>query len=108
VRKGQCWRKPYLGTREFAAEFFTPDGNEMPVQEIIPIGSMLFDIFYDEKGKPSPLFFYDVAVMNGILECPQPENEKMMLSTHLRPGSDGEFSSIIYEFNQKEEKEVEI
>lgn len=108
VRKGQCWRKPYLGTREFAAEFFTPDGNEMPIQEIIPIGSMLFDIFYDEKGKPSPLFFYDVAVINGILECPQPENEKMMQSTHLQPGSDSEFSSIIYEFNQKEEKEVEI
>jgi CRISPR-associated protein Cas5d len=107
VKKGQCWRRPFLGTREFSAEFFIPDGNEQPIQEIMPIGSMLFDIFYDEKGKPLPLFFYDVALKNGILECPQSENEKMMLSSHFQPDSDSEFSSIIYEFNQKEEKEAE-
>jgi CRISPR-associated protein Cas5d len=76
VKRGQCWRRPYLGTREFAAEFYTPDGSEQPIPEIIPIGSMLFDIFFDEKGKPSPLFFYDVAVINGVLDCPQSENEK--------------------------------
>jgi len=108
VKKGQCWRRPFLGTREFSAEFFIPDGNEQPIKEILPIGSMLFDIFYDEKGKPSPLFFYDVAIVNGILECPHSENEKMMLSTHFQPESDSEFSSIIYEFNQKEEREDNV
>jgi CRISPR-associated protein Cas5d len=46
VKKGQCWRRPYLGTREFAAEFSTPDGSEKPINGIIPIGSMLFDIFF--------------------------------------------------------------
>jgi len=106
VKKGQCWRRPFLGTREFAAEFFMPDGTEQPIQEIIPIGSMLFDIFFDAKGKPSPLFFYDVAVLNGILECPKTENEKMMLSSHFQPEMDSEASSIIYGFNQNEEKEV--
>ena len=29
VKKGQCWRRPYLGTREFAAEFMEPNGNEL-------------------------------------------------------------------------------
>jgi CRISPR-associated protein Cas5d len=105
VRKGQCWRRPYLGTREFAAEFLTPYDTEQPIQAIIPIGSMLFDIFYDDKGKPFPLFFYDVAIVNGILECPVTENEKMMLSSHIQPEMDSEVSSIIYEFNQNEEKE---
>jgi CRISPR-associated protein Cas5d len=108
VKKGQCWRRPYLGTREFAAEFFVPDGTEQPLPGIIPIGSMLFDIFYDEKGKPAPLFFYDVALIDGILECPKAENEKMMVSSHVQPEMDSEISSIIYGFNQNEEKEAVI
>lgn len=108
VKKGQCWRRPYLGTREFSADFMDPDGTEQPIQEIIPIGSMLFDIFYDEKGKPEPLFFYDVMVRNGILNCEVPENDKMMQSSHYRPPIDNETSVMIYEFNQTEEKEAEL
>lgn len=107
VKKGQCWRRPFLGNREFAAEFIAPHGNEQPIQEIIPIGSMLFDIFYDAKGNPSPIFFYDVKIENGVLECSNAENEKMMHSTHFQPDMDSEISSAIYEFNQNEEKEVD-
>lgn len=106
VKKGQCWRRPYLGTREFAAEFAVLNGAEKPIPDCIPIGSMLFDIYFDEKGKPSPLFFYDVAVINGILECPQAENEKMMQSTHIQPPLNSEISAVIYKFNQNEEKEA--
>ncbi|MBN1545232.1 MAG: type I-C CRISPR-associated protein Cas5, partial [Syntrophaceae bacterium] len=65
VKKGQCWRRPYLGTREFAAEFMEPVGTETPIAETIPIGNMVFDIYYDENGKPEPVFFYDVAVRDG-------------------------------------------
>lgn len=108
VKKGQCWRRPYLGTREFAAEFTEPTGNEQPIRETIPIGSMLFDIFYNEKGRPSPLFFYDVAIVNGILECPKEENEKMMLSTHFQPDMQTEISAAIYQLNQNEEKEAKL
>lgn len=108
IKKGQCWRRPYLGTREFAAEFFATDGSEQLIQGVIPIGSMLFDIYYDANRKPSPLFFYDVAVDNGVLECPKAENEKMMQSTHIQPEMDSEVSSVIYEFNQNEEKEAGI
>jgi CRISPR-associated protein Cas5d len=106
VKKGQCWRRPYLGTREFAAEFSVADGYEKTISDTIPIGSMLFDIFFDKNGKPSPLFFYDVAMVNGILECPNAENEKMMQSTHLQPEMDTEVSSVIYNFNQTEEREA--
>ncbi|MFH1310211.1 MAG: type I-C CRISPR-associated protein Cas5c [Candidatus Omnitrophota bacterium] len=108
VKKGQCWRRPYLGTREFSADFMEQDGTEQPIKETIPIGSMLFGIFYDEKGKPEPLFFYDVVIRNGILNCEVPENDKMMQSSHFRPPIDSETSSMIYEFNQREEKEAEL
>ena len=103
VRKGQCWRRPFLGTREFAAEFMEPEGTETPIPDTIPIGSMLFDIFYDENGKPDPLFFYDVAIKDGVLNCEVPENEKMMTASHLRPSLDGEISTAIYDFNMREE-----
>jgi CRISPR-associated protein Cas5d len=108
VSKGQCWRHPFFGTREFAGDFLTPEGNEHPIQETIPIGSMLFDIYYDEAGKPSPIFFYDVAVVNGVLECPTAVNEKMMTSSHCRPENEKEFSTAIYEFNLKEASEATL
>ena len=108
VRNGQCWRRPYFGTREFSAEFMEPNDKENPISETIPIGSMVFDIFYNKNGKPEPLFFYDVAVKNGFLNCEVPENEKMMHSTHIRPPIDSETSSVIYDFNQKEETEAVI
>lgn len=107
VKKGQCWRRPYLGTREFYAEFVEPDGTEQPINETIPIGSMLFDIFY-KNGKPEPLFFHDVAIRSGVLNCEVPENDRMMQSSHIRPPIDSETSALIYEFNQREEKEAEI
>jgi len=106
VNKGQCWRRPYLGTREFSAEFMAPDGTEQPIEETIPIGGMLFDLFYDAKGKPEPLFFHDVAIRNGVLNCEVPENDRMMQSSHIRPPVDSEVSSLVYGFNQREEEEA--
>ena len=108
VKKGQCWRRPYLGVREFSAEFMEPDETDEPIKETIPIGSMLFDIFYDQNGKPEPLFFHDVAIRNGVLNCEVPENDKMMQSSHFHPAIDSEVSSAIYEFNQQEEKEAAL
>lgn len=108
VRKGQCWRRPYLGNREFSAEFTEPDGTEKPIPEAIPIGSMLFDIFYGEKGRPEPIFFYDVVIKDGILNCEVPENEKMMQSSHFQPPIDSEVSAVLYDFNQLEGKEVTL
>lgn len=105
VRKGQCWRRPYLGTREFSAEFMPPDENDQPIKETIPIGSMLFDVFYDEAGKPQPLFF-EAAIHDGVLNCEVPENDQMMRSTHIRPQIGSEVSSAIYEFNQLEEEDA--
>ncbi|MBI4849921.1 MAG: type I-C CRISPR-associated protein Cas5 [Nitrospirae bacterium] len=107
VKKGQCWRRPYLGVREFSTEFMGLDGTEQPINETIPIGSMLFDIFYKD-GKPEPLFFHDVKIDKGILNCEGSENDRMMQSSHIRPPIDSETSALIYEFNQREETEEAI
>lgn len=107
VKKGQCWRRPFLGTREFAAEFMELNGTEITFAETIPIGSMLFDIFYDEEGKPEPVYFYDVAIKEGVLDCEVSENDKMMKSTHLRNFVDyNGISERIHELNLQEEQEL--
>jgi len=48
VAKGQCFHRPYLGTREFAAEFREPKPEDRPIQLMQDLGPMLFDLTYEE------------------------------------------------------------
>lgn len=101
VRKGQCYHRPYLGCREFAAEFFEPSDADIPIQDDIPIGSMLLDIFYDENSVPHPRFFYDVAVRQGVLDCSEVYKE-ILASSHPRPVFDDSISEVISDLNESE------
>jgi CRISPR-associated protein Cas5d len=71
VKRGRCHHTPYLGCREFAAFFGDVDGSERPVPLTHDIGSMLFDIDYEEncsgRGKPR---FFRACLENGILKVP--------------------------------------
>lgn len=104
VRKGQCWRRPYLGTREFAAEFSlpAPDEYEKRIREDIPIGSMFLDMFYDESGVPQPKFFFGAAVRDGVLQCSE-EYKQILTSSHHR-GKIADYQSLtIHELNLTED-----
>jgi CRISPR-associated protein Cas5d len=50
VKHGQCFQKPYLGCREFAADFAPAvEDRDVPDMDLyIPIGTMLFDTAYVE------------------------------------------------------------
>lgn len=48
VEKGRCYMTPYLGTREFAAWFENPSGEEIPHRDNRHIGTMLFDLVFKE------------------------------------------------------------
>lgn len=106
VKKGQCWRRPYLGTREFAAEFALPETKDVPIQEDIPVGSMFLDMWYDEKGIPNPKYFYEVAVRKGVLECGK-EYEQILSSAHRREQIAEYFIMPAHEFSSSEESESE-
>ncbi len=106
VAKGQCWHRPYLGTREFAAEFMPVNDEDKAIDVTYPIGSMLYDMYYDEKGKATPLYFYDAAIIDGVLECPQELGDKMINSTHIRPNISDDFSAVVYELNKEEEDKL--
>lgn len=73
VEKGQCFHRPYLGIREFAAHFAPPDGTERPVawgtvERPESLGFMLYDLRHAADGSRRPGFF-DAKVTNGVLHC---------------------------------------
>lgn len=71
VRQGQCFHRPYLGCREFAASFGPPDGTEQVIEEDDDLGFMLFDLEYepDGSGRGTPKFFH-ARLERGILRVP--------------------------------------
>jgi len=71
VKNGRCFSRPYLGCREFAAEFGLPDDSDQPIDRTENLGRMLYDLKYqtDGTGRGTPVFF-DAAMNQGILNVP--------------------------------------
>lgn len=75
---GQCFHRPYLGTREFAAHFaLVEDGEEppTPTAENPDLGWILYDIDYAGR-KATPLFFH-ARLKNGSLAVPPPDSREL-------------------------------
>lgn len=71
VARGQCFHRPYLGCREFAADFGEPTGDEQPINRTEDLGRMLLDLRYDDKsgGRTVPTFF-PARLERGVLTVP--------------------------------------
>ena len=79
VSKGQCFHRPYLGCREFVADFAPPDEHETPITTFPEdLGPMLYDLRFDDGGRNTPGFFL-AKVRGGVLHCdtrdPGPDGE---------------------------------
>jgi len=87
AEKGQCYHRPYLGCREFAAEFeLYRNGRKLPepIKHSQDFGWMLYDVFHDSKGDGEnghyctedcrPAFFRAV-MKDGIIAVPYPKSE---------------------------------
>lgn len=78
ARSGQCFHRPCLGTREFAADFaLVDDGDTLPpaIADSPDLGWMLLDIDYDGKS-PVPLFF-KARLDQGSLAVPAPDSPEV-------------------------------
>jgi CRISPR-associated protein Cas5d len=78
AEKGQCFHRPYLGCREFAAHF-KPIAAEMeefqPIAETRDLGFMLYDI--DHSGpEPIPMWFR-ARIESGRVHVPPIESEEV-------------------------------
>jgi len=72
ARKGQCFNQPYLGCREFSANFRLVDPSvepAMPIPETRDLGWMLYDLDYSNPVDPKPLFFRP-KIENGVITVP--------------------------------------
>lgn len=72
VASGRCFSRPYLGCREFAANFAEPDGSERPIAVSNNLGPILFDLDYPANGSgPARPRFFTAALESGVLHVPQ-------------------------------------
>jgi len=81
AKKGQCFNQPYLGCREFAANFRFIENPEnesrRPVNDDKELGFMLYDMdFSSNSDKPNPMFF-KAKMVKGVIDVPPVESEEV-------------------------------
>ena len=70
ARKGQCFNQPYLGCREFSAEFRLVNPNaepSTPIAETRDLGWMLYDMDFSNPADIKPQFFH-AFIENGVID----------------------------------------
>jgi CRISPR-associated protein Cas5d len=71
VEKGQCHRRPYLGTREFAAHFGPVPSEYETAREDRDLGWIFYD--FDYRTMPPTDRFFRAQLEQGCVEIPAPE-----------------------------------
>jgi CRISPR-associated protein Cas5d len=66
VAKGQCFSRPYLGCREFAADFRPATDGDAPMKVTENLGRMLYDIVHTPGGR-RPCFF-EAHLVDGVMD----------------------------------------
>jgi CRISPR-associated protein Cas5d len=77
--KGQCVNQPYLGCREFAADFRLvgdPTAEPPAIDETRDLGFMLHDLDFAKPNDPQPRFFR-AALNRGAVEVPAWDSEEV-------------------------------
>lgn len=111
LARGACFRRPYLGQKEYAAFFEAPEGDERPIFDNRDLGRMLYDIAYHEggertlswmdhygsesrvvEGEARPVFF-DASLNNGVLKLPPREWLTREARISYKPTDDSEGST---------------
>jgi CRISPR-associated protein Cas5d len=69
VDKGQCFHRPYLGCREFAAEVLPAEGAPPAVAVNEELGLMLWDVEFSATSNRA--LFFEARLEDGVLEVPQ-------------------------------------
>ncbi len=74
VSRGQCFERPYLGCREFSAQFADPDPDDVPFPWDEDLGPMIHSVYAGSDDHRSPAIaaplFFDAHVHAGRLAVP--------------------------------------
>ncbi len=66
VEKGQCFQRPSLGCREFAADFRSPSDKDKVELVNEDLGRMLYEIVFRPQGNKA--VFFNAKLVNGVLD----------------------------------------
>lgn len=79
--QGQCFTQPYLGCREFAANWRYVDCNDSlvsPLKEDRDFGIMLYDMDFDKNPKKPDAMFYRAVMNQGVIVVPEKDSEEVL------------------------------
>lgn len=81
ARQGQCFTQPYLGCREFAANWEyveNIEGRHTPIAEDRDLGIMLYDMDFDSNMQKPDAMFYRAKMKQGIIVVPDKDSEEVL------------------------------
>lgn len=79
--QGQCFTQPYLGCREFAANWKYIDDTEQlapPLAEDREFGIMLYDMDFEGNPKKPDAMFYRARMEQGVIVVPDKDSEEVL------------------------------
>lgn len=79
--QGQCFTQPYLGCREFSANWRLIGENDEKVPAIdadLDLGIMLYDMDFDSNSHNPDAMFYRVKMEHGVIEVPDKDSEEVL------------------------------
>ncbi len=79
AKKGQCFNQPYLGCREFSANFKLADLTSsliQPIDETRDLGFMLYDMDFSNAKDPQAMFFR-AQMEHGVILVPPVKSEEV-------------------------------
>ena len=79
--KGQCFTQPYLGCREFAANWKYIDNTEnleRPLAEDRDLGIMLYDMDFEGNLQKPDAMFYRARMEQGVIVVPDKDSEEVL------------------------------
>jgi CRISPR-associated protein Cas5d len=79
--KGQCFNQPYLGNREFSADFrlvtHPEEEPNQPIDETRDLGIMLYDMNFENEKDIRPMFFR-AKMEQGVIVVPPRNSEEIL------------------------------
>lgn len=81
ARQGQCFTQPYLGCREFAANWEyveNIEGRHTPIAEDRDLGIMLYDMDFEHNMQKPNAMFYRANMKQGVIVVPDKDSEEVL------------------------------
>ena len=79
--QGQCFTQPYLGCREFSANWKnieSTDNLDYPLAEDRDFGIMLYDMDFEENPQKPNAMFYRAQMKKGVIVVPDKDSEEVL------------------------------